>query len=356
MELVKINSKYYCGVDLHDKNMYLCITNKEGEILLHQRIRNDFEEFKKITRKYLGEMAVGVESTHNYYWLYDACREEGIPFYLGHAYYLRAIRGKKKKDDKIDAETLSNLMRTNFFPVGYPYPQEKRATRDLLRRRCKLVQIRAGMYNHIHLIDSQQGKGGISLSELKNKGQRAMLVGRFDDEGISLAVESNLNIINHLDEQINRIEKWIKEKVEIDDKQSYQLLQSYPGIGEIIALTILYEIESIERFPTAQKFSSYCRVVKTQRESNRKRTDNKNQKIGNPHLKWAISQATIYAIKLSPEIKKYYNGLSSRKGKKKATAILRHRLTVAIYYTLKNKEPFNIEKFLMTSKDKEKAV
>ena len=157
MELTKLNSKYYCGVDLHDKNMYLCITNKVGKILLHQRLRNDFETFKKTTKKYLKQMAVGVESTHNYYWFYDACRKEGIPFYLGHAYYIRAIRGKKKKDDKIDAKTLSDLMRTNFFPIEYPYTEEKRATRDLLRRRCKSVQFRAGLYNHIHLIHSQQG-------------------------------------------------------------------------------------------------------------------------------------------------------------------------------------------------------
>ena len=356
MELAKLNSIYYCGVDLHDKNMYLCITNKVGKILLHERLRNNFEEFTRATKKYRSQMAVGVESTHNYYWFYDACRKEGIPFYLGHAYYIRAIRGKKKKDDKIDAKTLSDLMRTNFFPIGYPYPEEKRAVRDLLRRRCKMVQLRAGLYNHIHLIHSQQGMAELTLSELKSKEERTKLLKRFNNKEIILALQSDLNLINRLDEEIKQIEKRIKEKVEIDDKQSYKLLQSYPGIGEIISLTILYEIERIERFPTAQKFSSYCRVVKTQRESNGKRTDNKNQKIGNPYLKWAMSQAAIYSIKLSPEIKKYYNGLSRKMGKKKARAVLRHRIAVAVFYTLKNKEPFNLEKFLMSPKSKEKAA
>lgn len=115
METVKIISKYYCGVDLHDKNMYLCITDKEGNVLLSQRIENNFEKFKEVTKPFIAEMVVGVESTHNYYWLYDACKKEGIRFYLGHAYYLRLIRGKKKKDDRIDARTLCDLMRKNFF-------------------------------------------------------------------------------------------------------------------------------------------------------------------------------------------------------------------------------------------------
>lgn len=355
MELARINSKYYCGVDLHDKNMYLCVMKKDGEILLHKKVRNNFEAFKGQVKKYLKDIAVGVESTHNYYWFYDSCVREKIPFYLGHAYYLRAIRGKKKKDDKIDSKTLSDLMRTNFFPIGYPYPDVKRALRDLLRRRCKLVQFRAGLYNHIHLVHSQQGILDLTLTDLKSKEERKTLLGKFSNKEIKLTIQSDLNMIDHLDEEISRIEKRIKAKVKIDDNQSYELLLSYPGIGEIITLIILYEIDKIERFPTVQKFSSYCRVVKTQRESNGKRTDNKNQKIGNPYLKWAFSQAAVYAIKYSPEIKKYFENLSQRIGKKKARAVLRHRIAIAVYNTLRNKEPFNLEKFLQTT-TKEKAA
>ena len=356
MELAKINSKYYCGVDLHDKNMYLCIQNQSGENLLHKKIKNNFEVFKAETKKYSQEMSVGVESTHNYYWFYDGCRREGIPFYLGHAYYLRAIRGKKKKDDKIDSKTLSDLMRTNFFPIGYPYPEEKRAVRDLLRRRCKLVQLRVGLYNHIHLVHSQQGILDLTLSDIKNKEEREELLDRFENEEIKLSLRSDLNMIEQLDKEIKSIEKSIRERAEIDDKQSYKLLLSYPGIGEIISLTILYEMESIDRFPTAQKFSSYCRVVKTQRESNGKRTDNKNQKIGNPYLKWAFSQASVYAVNHSSEIKRYFERISKTMGNKKARAVLRHKIAVAVYYTLSRKEPFSMEKFLQTPKTKEKAA
>lgn len=356
MELAKIKSKYYCGVDLHDKKMYICITNQRGEILLHKNVRNNFEEFKKQIKNYKDEIAVGVESTHNYYWLYDGCRKEGIEFHLGHAYYLRAIRGKKKKDDKIDSKTLSDLMRSNYFPVGYAYPAEKRETRDLLRRRNKYVGIRAGIYCHLHLIHSQQCKAGVTKSEVKNKNERTSMLTRFEDEEIKLNLESDLEIIRKLDEQINKIEKRIKKKARLDDKVSYELLLSFPGIGPIIAMTILYETDRIERFGTVQQFSSYSRAVKTQRESNGKRTDNSNQKIGNPYLKWSFSQASVLMIKSSPEIKKYFEKLSSKMGKRKARAILRHKIAISVYYVLKNKETFNLEKFLLSPKGKDKAA
>jgi len=350
MELAKINSDYYCGVDLHDKNMFNCIMEKDGKILYHKRIRNNPEDFKRIITKYKGSISIGVESTHNYYWLYDLCKKEGIPFYLGHAYYLRAIRGKKKKDDKIDSKTLADLMRTNFFAIGYPYPKARRGIRDLLRRRTKLVQQRAGVYNHIHLVYSQQGEENVNLSELKNKTERINMLEKFDDPGINYTIEIDLDYIDYLDGLINKLEKRIKEKAGLEEKETIELLKSYPGIGDILSLTILYEIDTIDRFPTVQKFSSYSRVVKTQRESNKKRTDNKNQKIGNPYLKWAFSQASVMAIKYSPEIKKYFERLKKRMPKQKAMAVLRHRLAIAVYKTLKNKEPFNLDKFLQTSK------
>ena len=356
MELGKIKNKYYCGVDLHDKNMYLCIMEKSGKILLHKKLRNNFEVFKEQTKEYSSEMAVGVESTHNYYWFYDACRKAGIPFYLGHAFYLRAIRGKKKKDDKLDSKTLSDLMRTNFFPTGYPYPEEKRAVRDLLRRRNKLVALRAGLYNHIHLVHSQAGILDLELSELKNKEERKGLIKRFNDTGIKLSLQSDLNLIEQLSKEIKSMELHIKENARAEDGQSYGLLLSYPGIGEITTLTILYEIDRIDRYPSVQKFSSYCRVVKPQRQSNGKKTDNKNQKIGNPYLKWAFSEAAVNAVKYNVEIKKYFENLSRKMGKKKARAVSRHRIAIAVYHTLKNKEPFNPEKFLQSPKTKEKAA
>ncbi len=353
MEQVKIQTDYSCGVDLHDKNLVLCIMDRSGNIQVRKKLQNNFEVFKKSLEAYKGKISVGVESTHNYYWLYDGCRKAGIPFYLGHAYYLRAIRGKKKKDDKIDSKTLTDLMRTNFFPVGYPYPEEKRAYRDLLRRRNKFVRLRAGLYNHIHLIYSQQGIIDLESSSLKSQRGRKAVLARLKNEELKMVLKTDMELIDRLDTVIKEIENRLKESLNGIDKQLYKILLSYPGIGETIALTILYEIDRIERFPSVQNFSSYSRVVKTQRESSGKRTDNKNQKIGNPYLKWAFSEAATHSVRASSEIKNHFENLTKRNGKKKARAILRHRIAIAVYYSLKRKELFSLEKFLQSQKKQE---
>ena len=35
----------------------------------------------------------------------------------------------------------------------------------------------------------------------------------------------------------------------MDDPKTYHLLQSLPGIGKVLALVMLYEIQDIKRFP-----------------------------------------------------------------------------------------------------------
>ena len=72
MRYAQINSNYVCGIDLHARNMYTCVMNRTGEILFHRNMRTDFDHFKKKMTPFLSDMAVGVESTHMYYWLaYD---------------------------------------------------------------------------------------------------------------------------------------------------------------------------------------------------------------------------------------------------------------------------------------------
>ena len=124
METRKIEAQYYCGVDMHARSSYICVVNRVGDIELCRNIPKDFKIFKEFKRSFVPDLAVGCESTYNYYWLLDGCREAGMRFCLGHASYMKAISGHKKKNDPLDAETIANLMRTNYFPEAYPYPRD----------------------------------------------------------------------------------------------------------------------------------------------------------------------------------------------------------------------------------------
>jgi hypothetical protein len=81
METAVIQKEFYCGVDLHAKTMFTTIMDATGKILFHRNIPNSPSYFLKVIQPYRHSIAVGVESTFNWYWLADTCQKENIPFF-----------------------------------------------------------------------------------------------------------------------------------------------------------------------------------------------------------------------------------------------------------------------------------
>lgn len=117
-------------------------------------------------------------------------------------------------------------------------------------------------------------------------------------------------------------------------------------MGDIIALTILYEVGDINRFETVGRFSSYCRLVRCSHESAGKKYGAGGEKIGNPYLKRAFTEAALFVSKFNPEIEKYFNKMQSKKGKMKAYCILGNKLARVVYHMLQTGKVFDEKKFL----------
>jgi len=337
--------KYYCGIDLHAKKMYLCILDGTGEIVLHRNIKTDRDVFLKTIEPFTEDLVVAVECMFTWYWIADLCTQEGIPFVLGHALYMKAIHGGKAKNDKIDSHKIGALLRGGMIPMAYVYPAKMRATRDLLRRRNHLMRKRAELYAHIQNTRSQYNLPEF-LGRIAKPQNREGIVERFQDPSVQKMMDTDLAVIEAYDPIIAKMERDIIKMADQHDPVAYALLKSIPGIGRILGLVILYEIEDIHRFPTVQDFVSYCRLVKSAKESNGKKYGPSGKKIGNAHLKWAFSEAAALFLKGNEPGKKYLDRLANKHNKGKALSILAHKMGRAVYFMLKNKKPFEQNKFL----------
>ena len=132
------------------------------------------------------------------------------------------------------------------------------------------------------------------------------------------------------------------------DANTLYLLQTVPGIGKILSLVLLYEMHDIARFPRAQDFVSYCRLVKCAKESAGKRYGTSGTKIGNAYLKWAFSEAAVLFLRNNPAGQKYLARLEKKHGKGKALTVLAHKLARAVYYMLKRGVVFDLDIFLQS--------
>ena len=113
----------------------------------------------------------------------------------------------------------------------------------------------------------------------------------------------DLAAIDALNQILKQLEWYIEKTAREHDYHTLYLLRSIPGVGQILALVILYEIYDIKRFPTVQDFSSYARLIRPVKESDGKWAGKSNKKIGNHHLKWAINEAVILMLRESEQAK-----------------------------------------------------
>lgn len=349
MKFYTEHHRFYCGIDLHASWMYVCILDAMGKILVHRNIPTDPEVFRKLIAPYREGLVVAVECIFTWYWLADFCSAEGIPFVLGHALYMRAIHGAKAKNDKIDSAKIARLLRGGDFPLAYVYPAGMREVRDLLRRRDYLVRHRAECLAHVRNT-AHQGNLPALPAQIRHARNRTDIEERFPAGPVRSSVAMDLRVVDAFTPLIKDLETQVLASAKAHDAQAMAVLRSINGVGDILALTFLYEIHDIRRFPTVQDFLSYCRLVKCSHESNGKRSGTHGAKIGNVHLKWAFSEAAMTFVRHNPEAERMRQRLQKRFGKGKALSILARKLGSAVYFMLKRKEPFSAERFYAESR------
>ena len=103
--------RFYCGIDLHARMMYVCILSQEGEVVFHKNLPAAPKPFLEAIAPFRDDLVVGAECMFTWYWVADLCAREGIEFVLGHALYMKAIHGAKVKNDRVDLQ--AHIQNTN---------------------------------------------------------------------------------------------------------------------------------------------------------------------------------------------------------------------------------------------------
>jgi transposase len=337
--------RHYCGIDLHVKTMYVCILDTTGQVLVHRNVKSTPAAFLEVVGPYREELVVAAECMFTWYWLADVCAAEGIAFVLGHALAMKAIHGGKAKNDKLDSYKIATLLRGGLLPQAYVYPAAMRSTRDLLRRRLHLVRKRGQLLAHI-----QNTRAQYNLPEFGRRlaypANREGVREHFADPSVRKSIEVDLALLDRYDTLIADLEQPIVPQAKRHDADAFHRLRSVPGIGKVLALTILYEVHDITRFDRVQEFASYARLVKGQKQSGGKTLGTSGAKMGNVHLKWAFSEAAVLFLRHTKDGKKLLATIEKKHGKGKALSILAHKIGRAVFYILSRGTVFSPEKFV----------
>jgi len=329
----------YVGVDLHSNNNYVGIINEANEVLFKKKLANDLTTVLSVLEPFRQDIAgVVVESTYNWYWYVDGLMEHGYTVHLANPAACVQYEGLKNVDDKRSALWLANLLRLSILPTGYIYPKEERSIRDLLRKRLQLVRHRTA---HIVSIKNSITRSlGVHMRSAEvQKLREAQIRMLFPDEHLFLAINASAVIIQRLSAEIDHIEKVILTQAKL--KREFQGLRTLPGIGEILALTIMLEVGDIRRFAQVGNYVSYCRCVQSIRSSNGKKKGQGNRKNGNKYLSWAYVEAAHAATRYYPVIGRYYQRKLAKTNIATAVKVIGSKLARASYYVMRDQVAYD---------------
>jgi transposase len=326
--------------------MFVHVLDHKGKTVFAEDLPADPDEFLAAIKPYRKDLVVGVECMFAWYWLADLCEREKIPFALGHALAMKHIHQGKAKSDKIDAAKLAALLRGGLFPLAYAFPRAKRQTRDLRRHRTFFVRRRGQLLAHVVNTNTQFNLPPLTKKLTYAANRTPELLDRFADPSTKLMVAADLALIDHYDERIAELERHLVRNAKVDDPVTFGLLRTVPGIGLVLGLTLLYEIDDIRRFPEAGHFLSYARLVRCEHSSAGKVKGSGPRKMGNAHLKWAFSEAACLMIRAVPAVKAWVQRQERKKGKRKALSILEAKIGRAVYHLWRKRVPFDLKRFL----------
>jgi transposase len=327
-----MNDPLFAGIDLHSNNLVIGIVNANGQRLQHRKFPCDLPQVDRFLQPLKPRLqSVAVESTYNWYWLVDGLRALEYPVVLANPAQIDQYSGLKHADDQSDAYFLGELQRLGILPTGHIYDPQLRPVRDLLRRRLSLVQQRTALMLSFKSLYSRTTGQAMSLSRLKRMAvEEAKSL--YEHPANCLIAQVQREHIEQLDGSIERIEKTVLAAAR--QLPCYRRLQTLPGIGIILGMTITMETGDIQRFRSPGDYASYCRAVDSRRLSNGKKKGDNNQKCGNKYLAWAFVEAANFAKRYDEACRRWFDRKAAKTGTVIATKALACKLAKAAWYVM----------------------
>lgn len=334
---------HFMGIDLHRKYLVATIVDEEGEVARRDRLSTDRLAISKYLESLDGmkpRKAV-MEACYNWTYLYDQLEGEFEEVLLAHPLKTKAIAEARIKNDILDSGTLAQLLRADLIARAYAPPKETRDIKNLLRYRASIVAARTAFKNRVHAVLARNHVEHPALRDLSDIfGKQGIAIMRsLALYGHDTAILSgHLDIVEEFGKRAYDLARQIKAMNKEDDIT--RLLMTVPGIGDITALLIRYEIDDINRFISAQKLCSYAGIVPSTYSSGGKTYHGKITKQGNKWLRWGIIEASHKAPTTSPSLAAYHARIKQRRCSSDATLALSRKMLKIVYYLWKEKRPY----------------
>jgi transposase len=321
------------GLDVHKKTWSVCILC-DGEELYNAVLPADAERLISLLRRFgASEIHTVFEAGPTGFCLHDALQAAGFDSMVTPPSMVPQVGGRVKTDRR-DAKKLAMLLAGNFLRRVHVLSPAERADRQLSRTRNQMERHRCQVMNQIKsllLMHDLRAPAGLKEHWRQSHLQWLDSV-QCEFEPIRVALDTLLALYRYVDGQVRDL----NEQLEKLAKSNYyservEVLINIPGIGILTAITILLELQDVERFRRAEELSSYLGLTPVQHSSGDKTRLGRITHCGNATVRTRLVQSAWVQIRFDPQARAVFERIKSHSGSgKKAVTALARRLGLRV--------------------------
>ena len=322
-----MNSMHYIGLDVHKKTISYCLRQADGTILREGAIATTREALAGLKEHLPLPWVAGLEATMFTAWIYDHLREQGGTVKVAHSAMLLAIAAGKRKNDRIDARKIADLLRCDYFPECHMVPRELRDRRRVLRFRNLLVRQAVRMKNKVSGLLMETGivYNKQKLHQKKYFSQLLVEQGPEMPESLPGLLQLSRTAIDTLTAMDRQLLKALEHDTVLATR--VERLMTIPAVGPVLALTWALEVGDVRRFASLKSAVSYCGLCGAEHSSAGKQQRTPISKNRNKHLQTMLVEAAKLAPRWYPELALIYEKEKQKGNRNKATLAVARKLT-----------------------------
>jgi transposase len=288
----------FVGLDVHAETIAVAVAETGGEVRSLGVIPNRLESVRKLIHK-LGpvqHLRTCYEAGPTGYVLYWQLTQQGVACEVIAPSLIPTKAGDRVKTDRRDAEKLARCHRAGELTAVWVPDAAHEALRDLVRAReaAKKDQLKARhRLGKFLLRHGQRRPEGIKVWTKKHREWIKSHV-RFAEAALEATLADYLEEVDHVGGRIVKLEKAIDAAVgeaPPEIRAVIEALQALRGVAQTVAVSIVAEVGSLSRFPSAPDLMGYSGLVPREYSTGNRVQRGGITKTGNGHLRRVIGEA-----------------------------------------------------------------
>jgi transposase len=336
-----MNVNHYIGFDVHKKSISYCIKLADGKIVEEGKLRATHDVLRQWAAKHQEPWHGAMEATLFSGWIYDTLKPFAAELQMGHPAMMKAIGASKKKNDKLDARKIADLVRCNLLPACYVAPPEIRELRRMLRYRNLVVAQSVRMQNKMSGMLMEVG-AEYNKRQLHGKQYFTELLETLEE--VPESVKDLLRLSRGAMETFESAQQQLLARLRKEPliAKRVTLLNSIRSVGPVMALTWILEVGDPHRFSSVAKAMSYCGLTSALVSSADKQQRGPISKQRNAHLQTVLIEAAKVAPRWNPELAVVHARALERGNRNRATLAVARKLVAYLLAVDKSGRPFQI--------------